>query len=124
MSAYAGLACSNNDHVRTLERFIEVINNMAGHVWEGPHQVFTVGAHEAGEPDPLVVQPDLVPLAEESLDQLEVRTLAKIVGAVLERECQDGDSVSSVLLDPLQRATRCVPGCCRRMLSSTGSSTP
>src|SRR5688572_11452443 len=80
-----------------------IVNQQSSYMRYAIQDEFAICSHEAGEPDVLIKDPHIVALAEQTLDELHDRTLAQVIGALLETEPEHADAALVSLVDHGQR---------------------
>ena len=115
-SRNSGVALPTTIGLRVLEDLVDRSHHQPRDVRDLVQDVVAVRADAAGEVHVLVVDREIVALADQPLDELDHRALAQVVGAGLEAEAEDADLRCCRL-----SITACTPrSICRSLLGSIG----
>ena len=95
-------------HLGVLEHLVDGVREQLREVRQPGLDVLAVRAEQPGEAHVGVVDPQVVPLAEEPLRQLDERALAEVVGAGFEGQPEQAHPALAGALDQLHRALQMV----------------
>ena len=98
----SGSGGGDEDHLGPRQRLLGAAGEQPVEVGQPRLDVAQVGTHEPLGCDDRVVDPDLGPLAQEPLRELDVGALAQVVGVALEAQPQHGDRAGGARDDPVE----------------------